>query len=172
MKKLNTGMISKVAIALVLGLAALAVISIQSTAGAASPNTKLDMLQDVADGSGDARDVVGPAGFGHINYNQLPSGDLRIEAALKGAAPDTTYTLIIYCGPTHINAINSIHVGAVTTNGQGNANTGAIHIPAASLAGATGACASGATTGHLDFDNNTTSGTYTSPPGSITYTTP
>jgi hypothetical protein len=125
----------------------------------AAKNINLNVFQDVSDGGVELRDTVGNGSYGFANTNQNANGDLRVVGALMGVAPNTTYDVVIYVGPTHANAIAILYSGNITTNAQGNANTGAIIIPAASLSGFWGG--SGYIgVGHIDFDNVSTTGTY------------
>jgi hypothetical protein len=122
----------------------------------AAKNINLNVFQDVSDGGVELRDTIGTGSFGFANTNQNANGDLRVVGALKGAAPNTMYYVIIWAGPDHDGAITAMYSGNVTTNVQGNANTGAISIPAASLYGGSGYTG----VGHIDFDNASTTGTY------------
>src|SRR5215467_14642712 len=135
---------------LVAGLAAVAFAPMAQ----ASPNTKSDIFWDCGPASpgGDCvtgRDMVGPTGFGFVNSNQNAVGDLRVVGSLKNATPNTTYGVTVYCGPTHATAAFTIFTSTVTTNPAGNANTGAIDIPASALlnCGASGFAGNG----HIDF---------------------
>ena len=130
---------------------AVMVVLLASTATAlATPNTKLNVFQDVSDGGPELRDTVGTGSYGFANTNQDDAtNDLRVVGVLKGVAPNTIYRVTIWAGPTHIGAITMMYQGTVTTNKKGNANTGAIIIPAASLYGPSGYVGDG----HIDFDN-------------------
>ena len=86
----------------------------------ATPNTKLDLMQDCSTGCSQPTDMNGPTGFGFVNYNQDNNGDLRIVASLKGAEPNATYSVILANGPTHATTTGFAVVGTVTTNVQGN----------------------------------------------------
>jgi len=99
----------------------------------AQPNTKLDALQDCGVPCVEALDNAGPTGFGFFNYNVDANGDLRVVVSLKNAVPNTTYEIFLVCGPTHASACGFISIGFLTTNGQGNGNSGAIDIPLATL---------------------------------------
>jgi hypothetical protein len=122
----------------------------------AAKNTMLNVFQDVSDAGLELRDTVGNGSYGFANTNQNADGDLRVVGVLQGVAPNTMYYVNIWAGPDHIGAITAMYSGNVTTNAQGNANTGAIIIPAASLYGGSGYTG----VGHIDFDNASTTGTY------------
>ncbi|PIY79675.1 MAG: hypothetical protein COY81_01400 [Candidatus Pacebacteria bacterium CG_4_10_14_0_8_um_filter_43_12] len=103
-------------------LAAIGLAALPSKA-MATANTKLDLIQDASAGGGELIDMIGPTGFGFINFNQNASGDLRLVVSLKGAEPDITYSgVFLVCGPTHALGCGFIDVGELTTNGQGNGN--------------------------------------------------
>ena len=89
----------------------------------ASAATKVDLVQDVASGGVGTLDMLGPTGYGFVNFNQDASGDLRITVSLKNAEPNTTYQgVFLVCGPTHASACGYVDAGDLTTNGQGNGN--------------------------------------------------
>ncbi|HZM64234.1 MAG TPA: hypothetical protein VFB59_03815 [Candidatus Saccharimonadales bacterium] len=115
----------------------------------AAPNTKLDLVQDCSTGCSEAVDMAGPTGFGFINYNQDDEGNLRVVASLKNAEPNTTYQIFLVCGPTHAAACGFIEIGTLTTNGQGNGNSGAVMVPLATLQSAP--FGAGARTDHIDL---------------------
>ncbi len=101
----------------------------------ATPNTKLDLVQDCSTGCSEPTDMNGSTGFGFVNYNQDNNGDLRIVASLKGAEPNATYTVILANGSTHATTTGFAVVGTVTTNVQGN-GTSNITVSHATLLGA------------------------------------
>ena len=92
---------------------------------AATPNVKLEFVQDVATGGVGAVDMQGPTGFGFVNYNQDEYGNLRINAVLKNAEPYTIYHLYLTGGATHDTATGWIDAGILTTNVVGN---GAVEV--------------------------------------------
>lgn len=114
----------------------------------ATPNTKLDLVTDCSAGCPEALDMAGPmAGF--VNFNQDDTGALRVVVAVKKGVPDTTYEIFLVCGPTHALACGFISIGTLTTNGQGNGNSGAISVSVATLVAAP--FGSGARTDHIDL---------------------
>ena len=52
---------------------------------------------------------------------------------LRGARPETTYVIGLNCGPTIALACGFILIGALTTNAAGNARSGDIVVPVATL---------------------------------------
>ena len=146
-------------IRITIALAVIVVLLASATTAFATPNTKLNVFQDVSDGGVEARDTIGTGSYGFANTNQDgTTNDLRVVGALKGVAPNTTYNVIIWAGPTHLTAMFPLYSGTITTNAKGNANTGDIIIPAATLSQSFPSGYIG--NGHIDFDNTSTSGTY------------
>jgi hypothetical protein len=80
-------------------------------------------------------DSSGPTGFGFVNYNKDAAGDLRVVAALKNAAPNTTYHIFLVCGPTHDTGCGFVDIGTLATNGQGTGASGAIIVSAPPFVG-------------------------------------
>jgi hypothetical protein len=80
-------------------------------------------------------DSTGPTGYGFVNYNKNAAGDLRVVVSLKNAAPNTTCHIFLVCGPTHATACGFVDIGTLTTNGQGNGNSGAIILTAPPFVG-------------------------------------
>ena len=116
----------RIASVVISGLAsAFAATTFAGVAGATA-NDKVDLQQDCGSPCVEALDSSGPTGFGFVNYNKNAAGDLRVVAVLKDAAPNTTYTVFLVCGPTHATACGFVNIGSVTTNGQGNGSSGAI----------------------------------------------
>ena len=113
--------------AALLALTVFAVVGLIAGVANATPNTKVDLFQDVGSAGG-GLDMAGPTGYGFINYNKNASGSLRVVAALKNAAPNTTFTIYLVCGPTHATACGFIEIGTITTDDDGNATSGAIWI--------------------------------------------
>ncbi len=127
----------------------------------ATPNMKLDLIQDCSVGCLEAPDMTGPAGFGFVNYNQNVQGDLRVVVSVKGAAPNTTYSVILANGSTHATSTGSAVIGTVTTNGQGNGTSNSEVTHATLLTAPFGA---GSQTNHIDVRkdiNDTSTGLYT-----------
>jgi hypothetical protein len=133
------------ALALVIALVGLS----QPSPVSASPNTKVDIFQDCSTGCAEAIDMAGPTGFGHVNFNQDETSALRVVVSLKNAAPNTTYTIYLVCGPTHAVACGFISIGTLTTNGVGNGNSSAIIVPLSTLQGSP--FGSGSRTDHIDL---------------------
>lgn len=129
-------------------LVALLLLCIVSPALAA-PNIKLIMIQDVAPGGSTSdADMIGPTGYGFVNYNQDSSYNLRITISLKNAEPNTEYTIYLVGGPTHATVTGYIVIGTFVTNVVGNgAPTDAIIVPVATLQ----AAPFGASQAHLDI---------------------
>lgn len=99
-----------------------------------------------------ARDMIGPR-VGWVIAKQLRNGDLEVNVEVRRADANSSYNVIVYCGPTHANAIAVLAFGSpVTTNASG-AGSGSVLISAASIAAA---CGSGSHTGHVDLDSATT----------------
>ena len=92
----------------------------------ATANDKVALQQDCGSPCVESVDSIGPTGFGFVNYNKNAAGELRMVVALKNAAPSTTYHIFFTCGPTHDTACGFVDIGTLTTNGQGNGNSGAI----------------------------------------------
>lgn len=109
---------------LVTALAAVVLAGVAS----ATANDKVDLQQDCGSPCVEPVDSVGPTGFGFVNVNKNAAGDLRVVAVLKNAAPNTTYEVFLVCGPTHATACGFVSLGTLTTNGQGNGNSGAIVV--------------------------------------------
>ena len=108
-------------IALMLALFAAAGVMMLPGKVLATAATKIDLFQDTSVGGGEPIDMVGPTGFGFVNFNQNGDSDLRIVVSLKNAEPNTTYQgAYLVCGPAHNAACGFIDVGELTTNGQGN----------------------------------------------------
>ena len=151
---MRTRIVGFVALALLLGSAALA--------GPANANndTKVVLQYDCGPKSPEGpcataanRNTAGPE-VGFVNYNQNGNGDLIIVVAIKRADPNTTYDFSFYCGNTHNTAGNRAkHVtAAVTTNGVGNGNTGAIKVTAEELAAECSIFNPTPGQGHVDMD--------------------
>jgi len=135
----------------VLAVALLAAALMRSTPPVfATPNTKLDMFQDVAPGGTTAdADMVGPSGFGFVNYNQDEDGNLRITVVLKYAEPDTEYTIYLVSGATHDTVAGFFVIGTFTTNVKGMGAISGIIVSVGTLQSALG-FGSGTYTCHLD----------------------
>lgn len=138
-------------------LALIAAVLMIASVASATPNTKLNMIQDSAGCGGAGQpacgaadsDMAGPTGFGFVNFNQDDEGNLRVVVSLKDATPNTTYEIFLVCGPTHALACGFITIGFLTTNVQGNGNSGAIIVDVTTLQAAP--FGSGARTDHIDL---------------------
>lgn len=93
----------------------------------AAPNSKVDLIEDTADG---VLDMDGPV-VGFVNTNQDEDGNLRVVIKVKGATPLTTYTIYLTGNATHDTATGYIDIGTLTTNENGIGNSGEIIIDAA-----------------------------------------
>jgi hypothetical protein len=115
----------------------------------ATPNTKVDLVQDQGPGGTGTLDMDGPTGYGFVNFNQDENGTLRVTVAIKNAEPYANYTVYLTCGPTHAAACGFIVIGNITTNGQGNGNSDSIYVDLATLQAAP--FGSGERTDHIDI---------------------
>jgi hypothetical protein len=97
----------------------------------ATPSTKLDVILDCPIGGCGDLDMTGPSDQGFVIYNQDDiTGDLRIVAKLqKSGKINSTYTVFLTCGPTHVAACNFIIIDVFSTNIKGTGNTGDIIVP-------------------------------------------
>jgi hypothetical protein len=111
---------------LAIGIIAAGFATATVSVASAGPNDKVDLQQDCGVPCVEAVDSTGPTGFGFTNYNVDGQGNLRVVASLKNAAPNTTYHIFLVCGPTHDTSCGFTDIGTLTTNGQGNGNSGAI----------------------------------------------
>jgi len=94
----------------------------------ATADVKVDLQQDCGSPCTEPVDSTGPTGFGFVNYNKNAAGDLHVVASLKNAAPDTTYSIFLVCGPTHDATCGGfVELGTLTTNAQGN-GTSAVSV--------------------------------------------
>jgi hypothetical protein len=124
----------------------------------ATPNEKVKIMWDDAPES-PAVDSEGPTGYGFVNYSQN-STMLRTVVALKNAEVNTTYTVYLVCGPTHALGCGFITIGYLTTDEDGNGNTGAIWTMLTDITGP-----AGEGTYHIDLINDNT---YLTEPMTIT----
>ncbi len=125
------------------------VVAVAPRAALATANTKVALVQDVASGGVGTADMLGPTGYGFLNFNQNANGDLRLVVSLKNADPNTEYKgVFLVCGPTHASACSYIDVGDLTTNGQGNGNA-TMWVPVATLQASP--FGSGSRTDHFDL---------------------
>ena len=115
-------------IAVVVGLQMHSAIS-----GFAKEKTKIELVNDCGGfGPGGACDNTGvPAGF--VRFEQDETGGLTIDVTLRGARPETSYVIGLNCGPTIALACGFILIGTLTTNAAGNARSGDIVVPVATL---------------------------------------
>ena len=115
-------------IAAIVGLQALSV-----TPGFAKEKTKIELVNDCGGfGPGGACDNTGVAA-GFVRFEQDETGGLTIDVTLRGARPETTYVIGMNCGPTIALACGFILIGGLTTNAAGNARSGDIVVPVATL---------------------------------------
>ena len=114
--------------------------AVTAAPASADPNTKVDLFDE----SGTR--------VGFVNYSQAPSGDLRLVAAIKGADAGSSYAFSIACGADedneHVGDCPALELGTVATNGQGNGNSGAVHISVEALREVFGA---GTSTVHIEL---------------------
>jgi len=68
-----------------------------------------------------------------VKFGQDDTGALTIDLTLRGARPETTYGIFLTCGPTIALSCGFIQIGTVTTNAAGNARSGDIVVPVATL---------------------------------------
>jgi hypothetical protein len=116
-------------------IATLVVAGALASVAMATANDKVDLQQDCGSPCVEPIDSSGPTGFGFVNYNKDAAGDLRVVAALKNAAPNTTYHIFLVCGPTHDTGCGFVDIGTLATNGQGNGASGAIIVSAPPFVG-------------------------------------
>lgn len=107
-------------------VAALAVTMLAPSATAAKYEQS-GMFQDCSTGCPEAVDMAGPGGFGWVNYTTY-GPDLKLQVALRGAEPNTTYRVFLTCGPTHDTACGFVDVGSVTTDQYGRGNNNQIIV--------------------------------------------
>jgi hypothetical protein len=107
--------------------AALAVTMLAPTATAAKYEQS-GMFLDCAAGEGPGlcADMSGPSGFGWINTTYGP--DLKLQVAIRGASPNTSYTIFLTCGPTHALVCGFVEVGTIVTDAYGRANANQIVV--------------------------------------------
>lgn len=111
----------------------LALQMLSATSGFAKEKTKIELVNDCGGfGPGGACDNMGVAA-GFVRFEQDETGGLTIDVTLRGARPETTYVIGLNCGPTIALACGFILIGALTTNAAGNARSGDIVVPVATL---------------------------------------
>jgi len=111
----------------------LALQMLSATSGFAKEKTKIELVNDCGGfGPGGACDNTGVAA-GFVRFEQDETGGLTIDVTLRGARPETTYVIGLNCGPTIALACGFILIGALTTNAAGNARSGDIVVPVATL---------------------------------------
>ena len=89
----------------------------------------------------------GPQIEGNTFVNTNDTGDLvRFVVKLQKTRPDQSLYVEVWCGPTHIQSGNLAFSAAdfLTTNGQGNGNTGAFWVDMS-------VCPAGDNLGHVDI---------------------
>jgi hypothetical protein len=94
------------------------------------------------------RDMVG-FDAGWVTSNQRQNGNLQVNIAVRGGDPNTEYSIVLWCGPTHATAGNFIVGSGVTTGPTGRANVSLVATAAQLLA----ACGPGSHTSHVDLDS-------------------
>jgi hypothetical protein len=114
----------------------------------ATANTKVMLVEDAAPGGIGVIDMIGPTGFGFVNFNQDAKYDLRVTISLKNAQCDTEYVIFLVAGPTHAQAMGYISIGTLTTNEVGNGNQ-EIQVPLSTLQAYP--FGSGGRTDHIDM---------------------
>src|SRR5437879_10183404 len=106
---------------------------VSATPGCAKGKTKIELVNDCGGfGPGGACDNMGVAA-GFVRFEQDETGGLTIDVTLRGARPETTYGIGLNCGLTIALACGFILIGALTTNAAGNARSGDIVVPVATL---------------------------------------
>lgn len=97
---------------------------------------------------GDDRDM---AGFdaGWATSHQRRNGDLVVSVAVRRGDPNTEYSVVLWCGPTHAASGPFVVGSGVTTGSTGRANVTFV-ATAAQLASA---CGPGSHTSHVDLDS-------------------
>ena len=96
----------------------------------------------------DDRDMVG-FDAGWVTSKQLRNGDLEVNIAVRRGDPNTEYSIVLWCGPTHDLAGSSVAGSGVTTGPTGRANVSFVATAAQLLA----ACGPGSHTSHVDLDS-------------------
>lgn len=98
-----------------------------------------------------------------VQSNQDEDLDLRLVVKLQKTRPNQDLYVEVWCGPDHVNSGRLLYEGEMTTNTQGNGNTGAIIIPKEDLVADCGRPA-GERTGHVDVGGfSTTNAELTAP---------
>jgi hypothetical protein len=122
------------------------------------------LFQDCSTGCPEAIDMVGPSGFGWINYTTY-GPDLKLQVQLRNAEPNASYRIFLTCGPTHATACGFVDVGGITTDRYGRGNANQIIVPTQ--------FGGGARTDHVDIlaaSGPATAGAYVA--ADINYTVP
>ena len=97
---------------------------------------------------GGDRDMVG-FDAGWVTSYQRQNGNLQVNIAVRGGDPNTEYSIVLWCGPTHATAGSSVAGSVVTTGPTGRANVSFIATAAQLLS----ACGAGSHTSHVDLDS-------------------
>lgn len=138
----------------VLAVALLAAAMLATPLVSATPNTKLDMFQDVAPGGttsdADMIPVLGTEdiNFGFVNFNQIGPGNLRITVVLKNAETNKLYYIYLVSGATHATVAGFFIVGTFMTDEFGD-GAATVIVSISTLQSATG-FGSGTYVCHLD----------------------
>jgi hypothetical protein len=94
------------------------------------------------------RDMVG-FDAGWVTSHQRRNGNLVVSVAVRRGDPNTEYSVVLWCGPTHATSGTFVVGSGVTTASTGRANV-RFTATAAQLASA---CGSGSHTSHVDLDS-------------------
>ena len=123
------------------------------SAGGAGASSTLNLAYDCGPVTGtdcfSDRDMIGSSA-GWVIPRQRSNGDLQLNVQVRGGDANTTYSITVYCGPTHFNAMNPVFFGSLSTDATGRGGNTNLVIPAAEIATW---CGSGSHTGHIDLDS-------------------
>ena len=97
---------------------------------------------------GGDRDMVG-FDAGWVTSNQRQNGNLQVNIAVRGGDPNTEYSIVLWCGPTHATAGSLCRRLGRDDRPTGRANVSFIATAAQLLA----ACGAGSHTSHVDLDS-------------------
>jgi hypothetical protein len=90
------------------------------------------------------------ASAGWVTARQRSNGDLQINVQVRGGDASTSYSVVVYCGPTHFNPGGVALFSSLSTDATGRGGNTNLVVPAANIAAA---CGSGSHTGHIDLDS-------------------
>jgi hypothetical protein len=96
-------------------------------ASTASGYEQSRLVLDCGPGCPEAYDMVGPAGYGFVNYTTYGS-TLKLQVGIRNASPNTSYTIYLTCGPTHDLACGFVALATVTTDAYGRASANQLLI--------------------------------------------